>query len=194
MDIALKMSINDYFSSNGFSARELTKNDTHEIQDFIWECLDYYIDVLGAEPRVDEANRIFDDIEQEYSGEGKTLNQNQVIGIFSEQKELVSVIQICEWKELIKDFDIKTFLISPDFRKDGLGSILCEKLVKFLEAQDARTIFTKINVHNEEGQRFLINNGFTLHYTGVEDKLNLGDSISLYNIMKKILKRSLYVK
>ena len=192
MDNALKQNINDYFSYRGFWAKTLTDDDVHEMQDFIWESVDYYEELLGRVPRDDEARRLFSTEATYPSGEKLLLKKHFLIGVYSEQSELVSILDVLQWEEFPEDFDVRLFLISPDYREQGLGSIFYNGLLNFLKDQNARTIYFKIRVHNEVGNKFLLDRGFILHYTGVEQ--NAAGGASLYVIMKNILKRSLYVK
>lgn len=64
--------------------------------------------------------------------------------------------------ELFKEAEILTIMVSPDYRKLGLGKMLLEKMLACAKHNGAEKIFLEVDEHNTPAINLYTKYGFTL--------------------------------
>jgi RimJ/RimL family protein N-acetyltransferase/SAM-dependent methyltransferase len=139
----------------GYQARRLQSEDAAILQTLLENCSDYSLLVTGSPPASSAATSLLADCP-----EGKTPNDKLVFGLFTEQQDLVGVLDVIHDYPAQGDWWLGLLLLAPAYRGQGLGQRIYHAFARWASEQGARSIYLGVIEQNRRAYRFWQKAGF----------------------------------
>jgi len=143
------------FKVQGFQVKQLRPEDTAAIQALLEKCADYSQLVTGSPPGPSAAESLLIDCPP-----GKTASDKFVIGISTEPKDLVGVLDVIRGYPAQQDWWLGLLLFDPPHRGQGLGQQVYRAFEQWVIQQDAQRVYIGVVEHNQKAYQFWKRMGF----------------------------------
>lgn len=154
-DIAMTHSHGTLFKVPGCHVEHLQLEDTAALQTLLEKSSDYSQLVTGSPPGLSAAYSLFTDYP-----EGKTPNDKFVIGISTELKDLIGVLDVIRDYPAQHDWWLGLLLFDPKYRGQGLGQQVYRAFEQWVSQQGAQRVYLGIVEQNQRAHQFWQTMGF----------------------------------
>jgi GNAT superfamily N-acetyltransferase len=143
------------FEVPGYRVTRLRPEDTAALQTLLEKSSDYSQLVTGSPPGPSAAHSLLTDCP-----EGKTPNDKVVIGLSTEQQDLIGALDVIRDYPVEDDWWVGLLLLDPAYRGKGLGQRVYRAFEQWVNQHAARRICLGVIERNQRAYRFWRTVGF----------------------------------
>jgi RimJ/RimL family protein N-acetyltransferase len=143
------------FKVPGCHVKQLQPEDTPALQALLEKSSDYSQLLTGSPPRSSAAASLLTD-----TPEGKTPNDKFVIGLFTETKDLIGVLDVVRNYPAQHDWWLGLLLFDPQARGQGLGQHVYRAFEAWVSQQGAQRVYLGVLEQNQRAYQFWNRMGF----------------------------------
>jgi RimJ/RimL family protein N-acetyltransferase len=143
------------FKVPGCQVEQLQPEDTAVLQALLEKSSDYSQLVTGSPPGPSAADSLLTDCP-----EGKTPGDKLVIGIYTELKDLIGVLDVIRDYPAQHDWWLGLLLFDPQYRGQGLGQHVYRAFEKWVSQQGAQRVYLGVVDQNQGAHRYWKMMGF----------------------------------
>jgi GNAT superfamily N-acetyltransferase len=147
--------VGDLLSIPGYHSCLIDKRDVGQLQSLLEACADYCILIDGHPPSSTSAINLLTD-----RPEGKSLDDIVLVGIYTQENEMVSLLDALRDYPGEGDMWIGLLLVHPGHRDKGLGTMIVRAFEDWALAQGVEQIFLGVVEANDKALKFWQSVGF----------------------------------
>ena len=145
----------ELFDVKGYLTRVINEKQAIELQGLLEKCSDYCLLVDGYAPRPSAASDMITE-----RPEGKAVEDKLLVGIYSQEKEMIGVLDAIRNYPRADDWWIGLMLIDPIHRNQGLGKKVIQSFKDWAKQRGVKWIFLGVVEVNEKARIFWQSVGF----------------------------------
>jgi GNAT superfamily N-acetyltransferase len=143
------------FKVPGYHVEQLQPEDNAALQALLERSSDYSQLVTGSPPGSSAANSLLTNYP-----EGKTANDKLDIGIYTELKDLIGILDVIRDYPSQHDWWIGLLLFAPKYRGQGLGQLVYRAFEQWVSRQGAQRVYLGVVEQNQRTHQFWQMMGF----------------------------------